>query len=183
MPERFTLIDRIGKGGMGVVWKAVDGDTGEKVALKVLHSQYAEEKEYVARFEREVEISRRIDSLHVVKVLGYGKQDGVPYMAMELVDGQSLRDLILQRGKLSWEEAKPIYTQVVDGLAAAHRVGVIHRDLKPSNILIGTDGIVKLADFGIAWASDLTALSGGATMLGTPYLCHRLRANHPCMER
>lgn len=109
--------------------------------------------------------------------------DGIPYMAMELVEGQSFRDLILQRGKLSWDEAQPIYAQVVEGLAAAHRVGVIHRDLRPSNILIGADGIVKLADFGIARASDLTALTGGATMLGTPYLCHGLRANHPCMER
>lgn len=169
MPNRFELVERVGRGGMGVVWRARDTDTGQIVALKVIHAMYADDPDYLARFEREVEVVRRIDSPNVVKVLGYGQQDGLPYMAMEYVEGQSLKDVIKERGKLSWTETRAIMLQVAEGLAAAHGVGVIHRDVKPSNILLTKDGTAKLADFGIARASDLTALTGSSTMLGTPH--------------
>ena len=171
MPERFELISQIGKGGMGVVWKARDLETGEIIALKLLHELYVDDEDYVARLEREVEIARRIDSPYVVKVLGYGRQDGVPYVAMEYVEGQSLRELLKAKGKLSWDDwaaAKTILRQTAEGLAAVHAAGVIHRDIKPSNILIGKDGTAKLADFGIARAGDLTRMTGSVTMLGTP---------------
>ena len=168
MTERFELLSQLGKGGMGVVWKARDTETGEIIALKLLHEMFADDPDYVARLEREVEIARRIESPHVVKVLGYGRDGGVPYIAMEYVVGQSLREVLRARGKLSWEEAKPILLQAAQGLAAVHESGAVHRDVKPSNILIAADGGVKLADFGIAKASDLTGLTGSATMLGTP---------------
>ena len=166
--ERFELLEQLGRGGMGVVWKARDTATGDVVALKLLHHMLAEDPDYVARFQREVEVAQRIDSPNVVKVSGYGRREGVPYMAMEYVEGQSLRDLVKARGKLPWEEARDIARQVAAGLAAAHAAGVIHRDVKPSNILITPDGTAKLADFGIARALDLTRLTGSSTMLGTP---------------
>ena len=166
--ERFELLSLLGKGGLGAVWKARDSESGEIIALKLLHSIYVDDADYVARFEREVEVSQRIVSPHVVRVLGYGKRDGVPYVAMEYVDGKSLRELVHERGALPWEEAKPILRQIAVGLGAAHAAGVIHRDVKPSNIMIDSAGAVKLADFGIARALDLTRMTGGVTMLGTP---------------
>jgi len=168
MDEPFELIELVGRGGMGVVWKARETDTGHIVALKLLHSMFADDPDYVARFEREVEVARRIESPYVVNVVGYGMRDGVPFMAMDFVEGKTLRDLLKERGRLSWDETREIAEQVAKGLDAAHKVGVIHRDVKPSNILITPEGNVKLADFGIARAADLTRLTGGATMLGTP---------------
>src|SRR5690349_11074530 len=140
MAERFELLERIGRGGMGVVWKARDTTTGELVALKILHASQADDPDYVARFEREVEIARRLDAPNIVRVIGYGQREGLPYMAMELVDGPSLRDLVRERGTLPWDEAKRILTDAAQGLAAAHAAGVVHRDVKPSNILVGADG-------------------------------------------
>ena len=168
MTERFELLSQLGKGGMGVVWKARDTETGEIVALKLLHNIYADEPDYVARFEREVEVARRIHSPHVVEVRGFGVREGVPYMAMEYVEGPSLRELLKARGPFTWEDARPILADVSEGLRAAHAAGVIHRDVKPSNILIAPDGRAKLADFGIARAMDMTRLTGSLTTLGTP---------------
>ena len=160
MTERFELLTQLGRGGMGTVWKARDAESGEIIALKLLHSLYVDDADYVARFEREVEVSQRILSPNVVRVLGYGKREGVPYVAMEYVDGVSLRDLVRERGSLPWEEAKPILRQIAEGLGAAHGAGVIHRDVKPSNIMVDTSGTVKLLDFGIARAMDLTRMTG-----------------------
>src|SRR6185437_12715192 len=168
MDEPFELIELVGRGGMGVVCKARETETGHIVALKLLHSMFADDPDYVARFEREVEVARRIESPYVINVVGYGMRDGVPFMAMDFVEGKTLRDLLKERVRLSWDETRDIAEQVAKGLDAAHKVGVIHRDVKPSNILITPQGNVKLADFGIARAADLTRLTGGATMLGTP---------------
>ncbi len=168
MTDRFELLSQLGMGGMGVVWKARDNDTGEIVALKLLHELYVNDEEYVVRLAREVEIARRIESPNVVKVLGYGEQDGIPYVAMEYVEGESLREYLHEKGKLSWVEAKALLQQIAEGLAAVHAAGVIHRDIKPSNILIAKDGTAKLADFGIARANDLTRMTSSVTMLGTP---------------
>src|SRR4029079_1933999 len=93
MADRFELLEEIGHGGMGTVWKARHTGSGQLVALKIVHSIYAKEPDYVARFEREVEIARRLDSPHIVRVLGDGQREGEPYMAMELVEGPSLRQL------------------------------------------------------------------------------------------
>ena len=166
---RFELLEELGAGGMGTVWKARDTDTGTLVALKLLHHQFVADAEYVARFEREVEIARKVDSPHVVKVLGFGRQDGAPYVVMEYIDGRSLKELIRERGPLEWEgEGRRIAVAMTRGLGAAHAAGVVHRDVKPSNILLDHSGGVYLADFGIARAADLTRLTGSLTVLGTP---------------
>ena len=168
MTERFTLLSELGRGGMGVVWKARDEETGQIVALKLLRETYAEDPDYVVRFERELELAKRAHSRNVVKVLGYGVRDKTPYLALEYVDGTSLRDRLKEHGPYSWPEGKALLAQIAQGLADAHVAGVIHRDLKPSNILIGSDGIAKIADFGIAKGLDLTRVTGTSTLLGTP---------------
>jgi serine/threonine-protein kinase len=168
MTERFTLLTELGRGGMGVVWKARDEETGQIVALKLLREVYAEDADYVTRFERELELAKRIHSPNVVGVLGFGVRDGTPCLALEYVDGPSLRERLADHGPYPWAEARPLLAQIAQGLAYAHAAGVIHRDLKPSNVLIGSDGIAKLADFGIAKGLDLTRVTGTSTMLGTP---------------
>ncbi|MEP7217205.1 MAG: serine/threonine-protein kinase [Anaerolineaceae bacterium] len=168
MTERFELLSQLGKGGMGTVWKARDSETGEIIALKLLHEQYASDPYFIERFEREVEVTRRIESPYVVKMLGYGDRQGRPYLAMEYIDGPSLKDLNQSEGPMSWDRARPLLRQVTLGLEAAERAGVVHRDIKPSNILIDVDGTVRLVDFGIAKAADMAALTGTSTTLGTP---------------
>ena len=168
MADPFELIERVGRGGMGIVWKARDTRTGQTVAVKLIHDIFSDDPDYIAGFEREVEIARRIDSPNVVRVLGYGRRDGAPYMVMEYVEGQSLREIVRERGRLPWSEVRPIASQLAVALSAAHAVDVIHRDVKPSNILITQDGVAKLADFGVARALDVTWLTGASTTLGTP---------------
>jgi serine/threonine protein kinase len=168
MTERFILLTELGRGGMGVVWKTRDEETGQIVALKLLHAAFAVDADYVTRFERELELARRIHSAHVVEVLGYGARDGTPYLALEYVDGRSLRELLASHGPYIWPEAKALLIQITQGLADAHAAGVVHRDLKPSNVLVGSDGLAKLADFGIAKGLDLTRVTGTSTLLGTP---------------
>jgi serine/threonine protein kinase len=164
----YTLVEQLGKGGMGAVWKARDDDTGQMVALKLLHEAFAGDDDYRQRFEHELSIARRIDSPHVVKVLGFGEREGVPYIAFELVEGPSLRQLLKGHGPYSWAEARVLMLQLAEGLADAHATGVVHRDVKPSNILIAPDGTVKLADFGISHAVDMTRLTQSSGVMGTP---------------
>jgi eukaryotic-like serine/threonine-protein kinase len=168
MTERFTLLEKIGRGGMGVVWRARDEETGQIVALKLLHSAYSDDPDYVTRFERELELARRIKSPNVVGVLGFGVLDGTPYLALEYVDGPTLRQSLVKHGPYAWDETKALLAQIAQGLADAHAAGVVHRDVKPSNILMRPDGVAKIADFGIARGLDLTRVTGTSTLLGTP---------------
>jgi len=117
MTERFTLLTELGRGGMGVVWKARDEETGQIVALKLLREAYAEDPEYLARFERELELAKRIHSRNVVQVLGYGVRDRTPYLALEFVDGPSLHERLKAHGPYSWQESKALLAQVAQGLA------------------------------------------------------------------
>ncbi len=168
MTERFTLLSERGRGAMGVVWRARDEESGQIVALKLLRPVYADDPDYLARFGRELELARRIDSPYVVKVLGYGSREGTPYLALQYVDGPSLRERLAAHGPYAWPDARGLLAQMAAGLAAAHAAGVVHRDVKPSNILIGSDEVAKLTDFGIARGLDLTRVTGPAALLGTP---------------
>lgn len=168
---RFERIARLGSGGMGTVWKARDRSSGKIVALKLLHEHLAEDDRLVQRFEHEVLLAQRANSENSVNVSGFGYQDGRPYMVMEYVEGSSLRQLLSAETRLPWARARAITKDVAAALQVAHANGVTHRDVKPSNILVMPSGRAKLADFGIAKASDLTNLTGSQTMLGTlPYM-------------
>jgi Serine/threonine protein kinase len=164
----FTPIEQVGKGGMGVVWRARDDETGQIVALKLLHDLYADDPEYRLRFEHELEIAKRINSPNVVKVLGYGAREGVPFIAFEFVEGPSLRERLAEHGPYSWPDTRAMLLQLAEGLADAHAAGVIHRDVKTSNVLVAPGGILKLADFGISRAADLTRVTRTSGLVGTP---------------
>jgi glutamine cyclotransferase len=165
---RFTLLRQLGRGAMGVVWQARDEESGSIVALKLLREVYADDPEYRGRFERELELARRVHSPHVVQVLGYGTREGTPYLALEYVDGPSLRERLAEHGPYPWPEARALLVQLAAGLADAHAAGILHRDVKPSNVLLASDGTAKLTDFGIARGLDLTRVTGTSTLLGTP---------------
>ena len=171
MTDPFDFLSPIGKGGMATVWKALDRETGRTVAIKLLHEVYVDDPEYVERFQREVDIVKRIVSPYVVQVFGYGQRDGVPFVVMEYIDGEPLSDLLRRKGPLRWRDwgqAKSILLHTARGLEAAHAAGVIHRDIKPSNILVDRLGNARLADFGIARATDMTRMTASVGIIGTP---------------
>ncbi len=168
MAERYELGELLGSGGMGAVWKAHDRETGQTVALKLLHQFIADQPEYLHRFEREAELAARVESPHVVRVLDHGLRQGVPYLAMEYIDGESLRQVLARRSRLPWPEARVIAAGVASALAAAHGAGVVHGDVKPSNILVGGDGTVRLADFGVARPLATSRPGVYTAVFGTP---------------
>ena len=168
LSDRFELLEQVGRGGMGSVWRARDRETGETVAVKLLHGYFADNQTYRDRFAREVELARRVASPRIARVLGYGARDGVPFLVQEFVEGTTLGDLIRTHGPYGWAETRTLLVASARALADVHAADVVHRDVKPSNIMVTADGRVKLTDFGIARALDLARLTGASTMLGTP---------------
>jgi len=147
----YRLIEKIGEGGMGVVWKAVDTTLDREVAIKILPDAFAENAERLARFEREAKLLASLNHPNLATVYGVHDADGTRFLAMELIPGEDLAQR-LTRGRLSGDEATRIARQVAEAIEAAHGKGVVHRDLKPANIKLTPDGTVKVLDFGLAKA-------------------------------
>jgi serine/threonine protein kinase len=145
---RHRLLSPIGVGGMGSVYKACDTQTGDIVAVKILAPHLASTDSAVRRFFREAKAAAALKHPAIAQVLDFGEQEGVFYIAMEYVEGQTLRESI-GRGQFSWKQTGKILLQVVDALSEAHRKGIVHRDLKPSNLMITEAGKVKTLDFGL----------------------------------
>jgi len=163
----FLLGQKLGGGGMGVVYRATYTKTGQVVALKLLAAEMSTKPRLVARFERELTILKKLKHPNIVPCYGGGKIGEQQFLAMELVEGGSLAGLLKKRGKLPWEEVISFGLQICSALEHAHEHGIIHRDLKPPNLLLTKDGKVKLADFGIARDSDATALTAAGRTVGT----------------
>lgn len=153
LTNRYVLEEELASGGMGGLWLAHDEVLGRPVAVKVLHDHLARDDGILERFRLEAVAAARLSHPAVVRVFDTGIDDGVCFIVMELVEGRSVADLLSERGGLPPAEAARIVRGVLQALAHAHREGVIHRDVKPGNILVGRDGMVKLADFGIAKAA------------------------------
>ncbi|HOM17613.1 MAG TPA: protein kinase, partial [Thermoguttaceae bacterium] len=163
----YQVVRKLGRGGMGVVYEGVDVETGQRAALKVLSAALSEEQDFRSRFEAEIETLRRLKHPNIVRLFGFGQQEGLLFYAMELVDGPSL-DTELRRGRrFLWPEVVQIGLQICRGLRHAHDRGVIHRDLKPGNLLWASDGTVKLADFGIAQLFGRTRITAVGSVVGT----------------
>lgn len=163
---RYRLLRRIGSGGMADVWLAEDPHLQRRVALKVLHARFAQDREFVERFRREAEAAAGLQHPNVVAVFDRGDVDGTYYIAMQLLEGPSLKDLI-DRG-LTPEEAVGLIRQVLEGAGFGHRHGVVHRDLKPQNVIVDEDGKATVTDFGIARAGASEITQAGSVM-GTPH--------------
>ena len=149
----YRLIEKIGEGGMGVVWKATDTTLDRQVAIKVLPEVLAADEQRLARLEREAKLAASSNHPNIATVHGLHEDGRYRFVAMELVEGEDLAKR-LSRGALAQDEAFEVARQIADGLEAAHANGVIHRDLKPANIVITADGRVKLLDFGLARAFE-----------------------------
>jgi beta-lactam-binding protein with PASTA domain len=164
--ERYRLLRRIGSGGMADVWLAEDSHLQRRVALKVLHQRFAQDREFVERFRREAEAAAGLQHPNVVAVFDRGDVDGTYYIAMQLLEGRSLKAVIDQG--LTPEQAVGLVRQVLVAAGFAHRHGVVHRDLKPQNAIVDAEGKVTVTDFGIARAGASEITQAGSVM-GTPH--------------
>ncbi len=165
---RYEVIEELGKGGMGKVYKAVDKEINEEVAIKLLKPEIASDESTVERFRNELKFARKIAHKNVCKMYHIAKDEDTPYITMEYVKGEDLKSFVRRKGKLSDDEALSIASQVSEGLVEAHRLGVVHRDLKPQNIMIDEEGDAKIMDFGIARSLEAPGVTQTGVMIGTP---------------
>lgn len=166
--DRYEITGLIASGGMGSVFRARDSVLDRTVAVKVLKAG-TEDQEFAERFRTEATNAARLSHPNIVQVYDFGTDDGQPYMAMEFVDGQSLREILSARGPLRPEMAARIAGQVATALEHARRAGIVHRDVKPENILITTDGQVKMADFGLSRALAESKITQAEVIMGTAH--------------
>jgi eukaryotic-like serine/threonine-protein kinase len=164
---RYRLERPLGVGGMASVYAALDAELDRPVAVKVLAEQLARDAGLRERFVREARLAGRLSHPNVVSVYDAGEQDGLPYIVMEYVDGETLADVLRRRGRVPPDEATALARQSCRGLEHAHAAGLVHRDIKPQNLLLGRDGTLKIADFGIARTAEATRLTQTGTVLGS----------------
>jgi serine/threonine protein kinase/tetratricopeptide (TPR) repeat protein len=165
---RYQIIEELGKGGMGRVYRAIDKKLNEEVALKLIKPDIASDRKTLERFHNELKLARKISHRNVGRMYELMEEKGAHFITMEYVPGQDLRGLIRQTGQLTVGKAVSIARQVCDGLEEAHRLGVVHRDLKPSNIIIDKEGNARIMDFGIARSLKAKGITGAGVMIGTP---------------
>jgi serine/threonine-protein kinase len=163
----YRIGRKLGKGGMGSVYEAIDAKSGQRVAVKALTPQLAMAEGFRERFEAEIESLKKLQHEGIVRLLGYGEHDGILFYSMELVDGPSLEQEINAGRRFDWNETLSMAVQVCRALKHAHDHGVVHRDIKPANLLLTPDDRVKIADFGIARLFGSTQLTTAGGVLGT----------------
>ncbi|MBO4384561.1 MAG: protein kinase [Clostridia bacterium] len=168
--ERYKIVEMIGSGGMADVYKGVDLESGEDVAIKALKKEYSSDPQYLRRLSREANAMVSLKNEHVVSLIDIGTEDDVHYLVLEYVKGKTLREYMDQNGPIKPHVAVGMMCDVLDGLAHAHQKGLVHRDVKPQNIMITDDGVVKLTDFGIAkFAGNSTKTFDGKEAVGSVY--------------
>jgi serine/threonine protein kinase/Flp pilus assembly protein TadD len=181
---RYRIIEEIGQGGMGKVYKAFDAKVQEKIALKIIRPEIAQDRTAVERFRNELKLARQITHPHVCRVFDLGEDAGTSFLTMEYVPGENLARMIRITGPLAPETSVGYARQIAEGLAAAHRLGVIHRDLKPHNILIDESGAAKIMDFGLARSVQTEGVTGDGRPMGTPeYMSPEQVDGQPADER
>ncbi|MFC7430090.1 MULTISPECIES: Stk1 family PASTA domain-containing Ser/Thr kinase [unclassified Agrococcus] len=163
---RYQIVDRIARGGMATVYVATDLRLDRRIAIKVMHPHLADDDQFRERFIQEARQAARLAHPNVVNVLDQGEEPGLAYLVMEHIPSITLRDLLLERGRVRPEQALQVLEAVLAGLSAAHRAGIVHRDIKPENVLLAHDGRIKIADFGLARAATANTATGKA-LLGT----------------
>lgn len=167
LATRYEVLDSLGEGGMGLVYRVRDRETTEILALKLLRPEIARDPAMMERFKDEIRLARRITHKNVCRIYDFNRVDDLAYITMEFVDGESLRAYLKRAGKLTPERTIDLARQIAAGLGEAHAQGVVHRDLKPDNVILARDGLVKLMDFGIARALGANTTTT-QTVIGTP---------------
>lgn len=165
---RYKIIEELEKGGMGRIYKALDTEVNEKVALKLIKPEISTDAKAIERFRNELKYARKIGHRNVCRMFDLGKEGGNFYITMEYIAGEDLKSFIKRSGRLTVAKAVSLTKQVCGGLAEAHRLHVVHRDLKPKNIMIDTDGNARILDFGIARSLQTEGITGEGVMIGTP---------------
>ncbi|HEY1237306.1 MAG TPA: protein kinase, partial [Solirubrobacterales bacterium] len=163
--ERYRLDRKIGSGGMADVWLAEDTELDRKVAIKILHDRFAQDSEFVRRFQREAQSAAGLQHPNVVGIFDRGQFLDTYFIAMEYVDGPSMKDLV--KGGMSPKDAIDFTRQILNAARFAHRKGIVHRDLKPQNVLIDDEGRARVADFGIARAGENSDITATGSVMGT----------------
>jgi serine/threonine protein kinase len=177
--NNFTLVDVLGSGGMGAVYRALDQTLNRYVALKVVRKEFSKDPTHLAQFEKEAQITASVNHPHVVKVYSYGQDSGSFYIAMELVNKGSLDELMAEQKRVPEAKVLQIGYQIAQGLQAAQNAGLIHRDVKPGNILFADSHTAKIVDFGLATVFEKDAEARGE-IWGTPfYVCPERLKNEP----
>jgi eukaryotic-like serine/threonine-protein kinase len=165
---RYEIVRLLGKGGMGAVYLAHDRELGRDVALKLIAPHLAGDHGVLERFKREIHLSSIVTHRNVLRVYDLGESDGVKFLTMQFIDGESLADRLVRERPLAVDTAVAILRAICEGLAAAHENGVLHRDLKPQNVMLDGAGHVYLTDFGLATSSALSTLTQAGALMGTP---------------
>jgi eukaryotic-like serine/threonine-protein kinase len=167
--DHYRVLELVGRGAMGVVYKALDVNLDRRVAIKVMSAEARADPDFVERFRQEARAQGALNHPNVALLFDYFVHDGTPVAVMEFIDGESLEQLMRRRGAIPAHECVPLFKQALCGVAAAHRAGIIHRDLKPANLMVTSDGIVKVMDFGIAKRQGVTgATRFSSTSIGSP---------------
>ena len=166
--DRYLVIEDLGKGGMGKVYKVLDREINEKVALKLIKREISADRQTIERFQNEIKITRRITHKNVCRMYHLGRENDTYYITMEFIRGENLKKIIRMTKELSLEATLNIARQICDGLVEAHRLGIVHRDLKPQNIMIDEEGDVRIMDFGIASSIETKGATLPGMMIGTP---------------
>jgi len=166
--ERYEIIEALGKGGMGEVYRAEDKKTGEELALKLIKPEISADAKTIERFSNELKLAHKISHRNVCRMFHLSEEKGTSYITMEYVPGEDLKSFLKRSRRLDIGTAISISKQVCEGMAEAHGLGVVHRDLKPSNIMIDKDGNARIMDFGIARSLKTKGITGAGVMIGTP---------------
>ncbi|MGL4847948.1 MAG: Stk1 family PASTA domain-containing Ser/Thr kinase [Clostridium sp.] len=167
--NRYELLEKVGEGGMAIVYKARCNKLNRFVAVKILKKEYADNKEIVDKFKDEAMAVAKLSDMNIVNVLDVGTDENENYIVMEYVNGKTLKELVDQFGRLSYDTAITISLQIAKALECAHKNGIVHRDIKPQNILVTSEGVAKVTDFGIAKSVDSATLTNTSTILGSAH--------------
>jgi eukaryotic-like serine/threonine-protein kinase len=180
---RYRVIRRLGSGGMANVYLAEDEELGRRVAIKVLDDKHANDEQFIERFRREAKNAASLSHPNIVSIYDRGEAEGTYYIAMEYIEGRTLKDLIVARGPLPVERAVSYARQILGAVRFAHRKGIVHRDIKPHNVLVDTDGRLKVTDFGIARAGTSQMTEAGSIIGTAQYLSPEQARGAPVDQR
>lgn len=167
LDNRYELVEFVGKGGMAIVYRAIDHRTGHSVAVKILQPEFNQDAEFLSRFEREAMTASKMSHHNIVNLLDVGQDREIRFLVMEYVRGRTLKEVIRQKGALPPAVAAQIGIRILSALQHAHDNGIIHRDIKPQNILVHSDGHIKVADFGIARVAGSNTISTEDSVMGS----------------